>query len=162
RVTEILEPGPLLDEPAEQALCDAFLAHAQRSRAAVISGSLPRGFRTEAAAGLVRTLQAAGVRTLVDASGDWLRAAVEARPFAVKPNREELQDLLGAAIPGVPAAAAAGLRLNARGIAVVVVSLGAEGALLASSGRVCHAVAPAQPATHSVGSGDCLLGGVAV
>ena len=45
---------------------------------------------------------------------------------------------------------------------MVVVSLGAEGALLASGGRVCHAVAPPQPAENTVGSGDCLLAGVAV
>jgi fructose-1-phosphate kinase PfkB-like protein len=102
------------------------------------------------------------LRCLVDASGALLRSAADARPFLVKPNREELEALLGDRIDGVGAAAAAARRLCTRGIGMVVVSLGAEGALLASGGRVCHAVAPPQPAGNTVGSGDCLLAGIAV
>lgn len=161
RVTEILEPGPEVDEAGQRALCDAFLARARRSEVAVLSGSVPRGFGEDVYARLATVLREAGVRCLVDASGPLLRAAVAARPFLVKPNREELEALLGDAIDGVAAAAAAARVLCARGIAMVVVSLGAEGAILASEGRVCHAVAPPQPAENTVGSGDCLLGGIA-
>lgn len=162
RVTEILEPGPELDEAGQRALCEAFLSRARRSEVAVLSGSVPRGFREDVYARLVRTLRDASVRCLVDASGGLLRAAVEARPFLVKPNREELEALLSEPTSGLAAVAAAARHLVARGIAVVVVSLGAEGALLASEDRVCHAIAPSQPPQNTVGSGDCLLGGVAV
>jgi tagatose 6-phosphate kinase len=162
RITEILEPGPEVDEARRRAVCEAFLASARGSDVAVLSGSVPRGFADDVYARLATSLAAAGVRCLVDASGARLRAAAEARPFLVKPNREELEALLGERIEGVSGAAAAALALCARGIAMVVVSLGAEGALLASGGRVCHAVAPPQPAENTVGSGDCLLGGIAV
>jgi 1-phosphofructokinase family hexose kinase len=159
RVTEILEPGPEVDAAGQRALCEAFLTRARSSRVAVLSGSVPRGFGEDVYARLV---DESGVRCLVDASGGLLRAAVEARPFLVKPNREELAALLGEPIDSLPAAAAAARHLCGRGIAMVVVSLGAEGALLASEGRVCHALAPARSEQNSVGSGDCLLGGVAV
>lgn len=162
RVTEILEPGPEVDTARQRAVCDAFLARARGSVLAVLSGSIPRGFGDDVYARLATSLGGAGVRCLVDASGARLLAAAEARPFLVKPNREELEALVGARIEGVPAAAAAALALCGRGIAMVVVSLGAEGALLAAEGRVCHAVAPPQPVEHTVGSGDCLLAGVAV
>jgi 1-phosphofructokinase family hexose kinase len=162
RVTEILEPGPEVDDAHRSAVCDAFLARARRSEVAVLSGSVPRGFGDDVYARLLASLAGAGVRCLVDASGALLRAAADARPFLVKPNREELGALLGDRIEGVPAAARAALALCESGITMVVVSLGAEGALLASGGRVCHAVAPAQPAENTVGSGDCLLAGVAV
>jgi 1-phosphofructokinase family hexose kinase len=162
RVTEILEPGPEVDEAGQRAVRDAFLSLARRSGLAVLSGSVPSGFGEDVYARLATALREAGVRCLVDASGPLLRAAVAAQPFLVKPNREELEALLGDRIGNVTAAAAAARLLCGRGITMVVVSLGAEGALLASEGRVCHAVAPPQPAENTVGSGDCLLGGVAV
>lgn len=162
RVTEILEPGPEVDEAGQRAVCDAFLSLARRSDLAVLSGSVPRGFGEDVYARLATALREADVRCLVDASGPLLRAAAAAQPFLVKPNREELEALLGDRIGDVSAAAAAARLLCARGITIVVVSLGAEGALLASEGRVCHAVAPPQPAENTVGSGDCLLAGVAV
>jgi 1-phosphofructokinase family hexose kinase len=162
RVTEILEPGPEVDEAGQRAVCDAFLSLARQSDLAVLSGSVPRGFGEDVYARLATELREAGVRCLVDASGPLLRAAVAAQPFLVKPNREELEALLGDRIGDVAAAAAAARVLCARGITIVVVSLGAEGALLASEGRVCHAAAPPQPAENTVGSGDCLLAGVAV
>jgi tagatose 6-phosphate kinase len=162
RVTEILEPGPEVDAAGQRAVCDAFLSLATRAKVAVLSGSVPRGFPDDVYARLATALREAGVRCLVDASGPLLRAAVAARPFLVKPNREELEALLGDSIGDVAAAAAAARVLCARGIAMVVVSLGAGGAILASEGRVCHAAAPPQPAENTVGSGDCLLGGIAV
>jgi tagatose 6-phosphate kinase len=162
RVTEILEPGPELDGARRRALCETFLGLARTSALAVLSGSLPRGFADDIYARLVAALHEDGVRCLVDASGPLLRAAVDARPFAIKPNRDELETLLGRPVGDLGGAAAAALALGERGIAVVVVSLGADGALLASGGRVCHAIAPAQPAGNTVGSGDCLVAGIAV
>lgn len=162
RVTEILEPGPEMDAAAQRAVCEDFLSLARRPGLAVLSGSVPRGFGEDVYARLATALREAGVRCLVDASGPLLRAAVAAQPFLVKPNREELQALFGEPVGDVAAAAAAASRLCARGITIVVVSLGADGALLASEGRVCHAAAPPQPAENTVGAGDCLLGGVAV
>lgn len=162
RVTEILEPGPEVDEAGQRAVADAFLSSARRSAVAVLSGSVPRGFGEDVYARLAIDLRESGVRCLVDASGALLRATAEARPFLVKPNREELEGLLGHRIDGLPAAARAALALSARGIEMVVVSLGAEGAILAFAGRVCHAVAPPQPVGNTVGSGDCLLAGIAV
>ena len=162
RVTEILEPGPEVDERGQRALCDAFVSLARRPGLAVLSGSVPRGFGDDVYARLAAALRQVDVRCLVDASGPLLEAVVDARPFLVKPNREELEALLGQSIADVRAASAAARLLCARGITMVVVSLGAEGALLASEGRVCHAVAPPQPAGNTVGSGDCLLAGVAV
>ena len=164
RVTEVLEPGPKIGPGEQQALCDAFLAAARGSALAVLSGSVPRGFGEDVYARLAGALRESGARCLVDASGGLLRAAVETRPFLVKPNRQELETLVGRAVDGVAAAAEAARRLCAQGIAMVVVSLGADGAILASAAeaRVCHAIAPPQPPGNTVGSGDCLLAGVAV
>jgi fructose-1-phosphate kinase PfkB-like protein len=62
-----------------------------------------------------------------------------------------------------PAAAArVGRALGARGIGMVVVSLGAAGAVAVRDGEAAHAWVSVSEAVHPVGSGDCLLAGVAV
>ncbi len=162
RVTEILEAGPETDPATREELRGRFLALARESVVAVLSGSAPPGFEDDAYARLVRGLRESRVRCLVDTSGPLLRAAVEAGPFLVKPNRDEAEALTGETVDGPPAGARVALALGARGIAVVIVSLGAAGAVAARDGRVAHAWVSVPEAAHPVGSGDCLLGGVAV
>lgn len=161
RVTEILEAGPETDAATREALRSRFLALAGGSAVAVLSGSTPPGFEGDAYASLVSALPS-GTRCLVDASGPLLQAAVGARPFLVKPNREEAEALTGRAIDGPPAAARVALALGEQGIALPVLSLGAAGAVAARDGRAVHAWISVPEAGHAVGSGDCLLGGVAV
>jgi 1-phosphofructokinase family hexose kinase len=162
RVTEILEPGPELEAGARRELVARFLSLARGGEIAVLSGSVPPGFDDGAYAELVATLAGSGVRCLVDASGGLLRRAVEARPFLVKPNRDEAESLTGEPVADAAAAVRAARALAARGIAVVIVSLGALGAVGVMDGAAWHAAAPVQERASAVGSGDCLLGGVAV
>jgi tagatose 6-phosphate kinase len=162
RITEILEPGPALDEGTRDELRARFLALAAGSSLAVLSGSAPPGFGDGGYGELVIALRGAGIRGLVDTSGALLRAALDARPFLVKPNREEAEALSGATIDSVAAAARVARALVAGGVERVILSLGEEGAIAAGDGRVAHARVSVPAAAHPVGSGDCLLGGVAV
>ena len=162
RITEILEPGPQVDTATREELCSRLLALARDSTLAVLSGSTPPGFHEGAYGDLVASLRDANVRCLVDASGGLLRRAVEARPFLVKPNREEAEALSGETVEGPKAAARVARALAARGVAMPVVSLGAAGAVALFEGRAVHAWVSMPGAAHPVGSGDCLLGGVAV
>jgi tagatose 6-phosphate kinase len=162
RITEILEPGPEVDTDTREELCTRFLTLARESSLAVLSGSLPPGFHEGAYGELVAALRDGPVRTLVDASGGLLRRAVEARPFLVKPNREEAAALSGEPIEGTKAAARVARALAARGVGLPIVSLGAAGAVAVSEGRAVHASVSVPRAAYPVGSGDCLLGGVAV
>ena len=155
RITEILEPGPQVDATAREELCSRFLTFARDATLAVLSGSTPPGFDEGAYGELVASLRDGGVRCLVDASGGLLRRAVEARPFLVKPNREEAAALSGEPVEGTRAAARVARALAARGVAMPIVSLGAAGAVGVSEGRAVHASSRAGPS--AVGSA-CLLG----
>jgi tagatose 6-phosphate kinase len=160
RTTEILEPGPEADADTRAELCARFLALARDARLCVLSGSLPRGFGE----GAYRELAAAlplGPRVLVDASGSLLRGCLAARPFLVKPNRDELEALSGRRIGGVDDALAAARGLSEAGARHVVASLGAEGAVAWDGARAFHAWAHVPGVKNAVGSGDCLVGGLA-
>jgi 1-phosphofructokinase family hexose kinase len=162
RTTEILEPGPQADLDTRNRLSTRFLDLAAGSDLAILSGSVPPGFANTVYGELVSSLRRSGVRCLVDASGGLLRAALGARPLLIKPNRDELADLVGRPIDGGAAAVKAARDLARKGPEVIVVSLGAEGALAVRGGRAWRAEAPRVDVANAVGSGDCLLGGVAV
>jgi tagatose 6-phosphate kinase len=161
RVTELLEPGPPVDAQTRQELLASFRALAAAAELSVLSGSLPPGLAASDYATLAAEEKAAGRRCGVDTSGEPLRRAVDARPFLLKPNRDEAAELLGAPVRGIGDAARAARALGARGVGLPVVSLGAQGAVACGEGRTLFA-SVAVEAVNPVGSGDCLLGGMAV
>ena len=162
KITEILGQGPQLS----RAECDGLLRDFQRgvdeSELVVLSGSLPLGFAADTYARLVQQVHVAGKRCLVDASGEALRQAVPARPFLVKPNRDEAEVLLGRGVGDLDAAVAALRELAARGVAMPVLSLGALGAVGMDDGGTWHATVELEQVRNAVGSGDCFLAGMAV
>lgn len=161
RITEVLEPGPALDAARVAALLDTFRSLAAGAELAVLSGSLPPGCAADTYAVLVREIQARGVRCLVDASGAALREAVAAQPFLVKPNRDEAAALGGRAVDSIDAAAAVLQALRGAGVELPVLSLGAQGALAVADEALLQAEPPALAARNAVGSGDCMLAGLA-
>ncbi len=162
RITELLEPGPQLDAATRERMLATFRGLALESDLAVVSGSLPPGFDDATYAGLVRELQRAGVRCLVDASGAALRLAIEAHPLLVKPNRDEAAALHGKPLAGIDEAAAALRMLLTRGVPMPVISLGADGVVAARGGDMLHANVAVERVVSAVGSGDCLVAGLAV
>ena len=162
RITELLEPGPELDAATREKMLATFRSLALESDLAVMSGSLPPGFDDATYAGFVRELQSAGVPCLVDTSGAALRLTIEARPFLVKPNRDEAAVLFGKPVDNIGDAAAALRMLLARGVPMPVVSLGADGVVAARGNAMLHANVTIERVVSAVGSGDCLVAGLAV
>ena len=161
-ITEVLGRGPMLTERQCEALRFAFWRAVDESELAVLSGSLPRGMLSVTYATLAEGVRNLGKRCLVDASGEVLQHAVATAPYLVKPNRDEAVALLGYAIDDIDTAARAASELHARGIAVPVVSMGAQGAIAADAEGVWHAELSIEVPRNTVGSGDCLLAGMAV
>lgn len=130
----------------------------------VVSGSQPVGLPPDATARLAADLAGRGARVVLDVSGAPLAAALDGpagtMPFAIKPNRQELQDLLGRPLPDRAALVEAAQDLLMRGIALVVVSLGAEGALFATHDRALVAHPVALASGSSVGAGDAMVAGM--
>jgi len=162
RCTEVLESGEVLGATERAALLDTLRKLALQSALVVLSGSLPPGFDDDSYAQLVHELRAAGTRCLVDASGAALRHALDAAPFLLKPNRAEASTLLGRPVGSLENALEAVSAITRRGVSWPLLSLGVDGALLGDGSRVLHAHVDIGRAVNPVGSGDCLLGGLAV
>jgi 1-phosphofructokinase family hexose kinase len=159
--TLLSSPGPGVSAEDWDRLQAAALSRAPAVEAVSISGSLPPGSLLSSYTGLIRALVEAGKPLWVDADGPVLEAALRARPAGVKINAREAHGLLGLPVWDVASAGAAVRRIRALGIAQVVVTLGAGGAVLGSDEGLWFAAASQLPHFHnSVGSGDAFLAGL--
>lgn len=153
RVTDINAPGPLVSEQAQQALLDQLTRIAPGHDAVVVAGSLPRGVTPQWLHGVLVQLKHLGLKVALDTSGEALRAGLQAGPWLVKPNTEELADALDNAADAIS-------QLHQQGVEHVVVSDGAAGVSWYSSGATLHATPPKVAVASTVGAGDSLLAGM--
>ncbi|MBH3442612.1 1-phosphofructokinase [Pseudomonas moraviensis] len=160
RITDINGPGPVVDATAQQALLDRLQQIAPGHDAVVVAGSLPRGVTAQWLRELIERLNALGLKVALDSSGEALRVALQASPWLIKPNTEELAHALGCEVVSPIAEAQAAARLHAQGIEHVVISHGADGVNWFSVGSALHATPPKVSVASTVGAGDSLLAGM--
>ena len=126
----------------------------------VIAGSLPPGVETTIYRDLTQSLKTRGRKVALDTSGETLNHAIEALPAFIKPNIHELEGLVGRALPSREAVVAAARELVARGIEMVVVSMGEQGACFIGAEGVIFATPPTIEVRSTVGAGDAMVAGV--
>lgn len=159
--TKINAAGPTMSSEELDRLVqglEAQLGHAPRYL--VCAGSLPPGAAPDFYARVTEAASPYGVPVVLDTSGEALRTAVEAGGLrAIKPNLEELAELVGSPLLTVGDVLDAARDLLARGIEEILISLGEHGALLVVPGDHWWAGGPALTAVSTVGAGDVTLAG---
>jgi len=158
-VTKINEPGPSLSSGELAIVTDRVLAAAADARWVVICGSNPPEFSCGSFADLCKQVVATGVHLAVDTSGPALRIAAEAGAALVKPNREELAEVVGSPLECLGDVVEAARQLRAWGAGSVLASLGSDGAILIDDVGVVAGCSPVSNPRSSVGAGDALLAG---
>jgi 6-phosphofructokinase 2 len=125
----------------------------------VASGSLPAGAPDDYLAEVAKTVVSKNARFVLDSSGPGLKTTLAlSRAFLLKPNLDELEDLVGHRLDGKTAKVAA-VDLVRRGKAdIVALTMGAAGVILATRDRVIEVPALKVTVRSSVGAGDSFLG----
>ena len=157
---EVSGVGPAVSTTQWQLLLNRFVTHCGDGLG-IITGSLQRSLPTDLYAEAVRRVRAAGGRALIDSHDELLRNAIDAQPFLIKPNRFELEALVGRSLMDEQDIAREARRLQERGVTWVCISLGSEGALLVTSSSVLKGEAPPVPVASTVGAGDSMVAGMA-
>ncbi|HEY9625434.1 MAG TPA: 1-phosphofructokinase [Crinalium sp.] len=160
QVTDINFPGQSPTEQDIAALHDAIAHLSQSCDWFVLSGSVPAGVSPDIYGKLVAQLKAQTKTVVLDASGESLRQAIPFGPYAIKPNIDELQELVGHKLEDEQAIAAAAQTLLAQGIHTVVVSMGAKGAIFAEQDAIVIARPPHVEVVSTVGAGDAMVSGL--
>ncbi|MBB2988475.1 1-phosphofructokinase [Terracoccus luteus] len=158
--TKLNEPGPTLTDADVVALLDATAQSAASAQWVVGCGSLPPGAPADLYATLVARVREGGGRVAVDSSGASFAKAVAAVPHLIKPNHEELAELVDHDLPTLADVRDAARELVEAGIDLVAVSLGGDGALLVTADGHAHARATITAPLSTVGAGDCMLAGL--
>ncbi len=163
-LTELNTAGPAVSATALRALERRMTRRRPRPQVLVCSGSVPPGVPAAIYQRWIRAFGRLGMRVVLDASGEAMRLGVRARPWLIKPNRHEAEEVLGRRIRTRLHAVHAAQQLVARGASLVVLSLGAEGAMLASRDqeRVWMAQLPKVKSDSAVGAGDSVVAGFLV
>jgi tagatose 6-phosphate kinase len=154
------EPGPTVSADEWASLLDAFESRLAGCSAAVMSGSVPPGVPNDAYAQLVRRAGRHHVPTIVDASGDQLRNAIQTGPTVVAPNRDELAETLGSPVGNRAELVTATAELSRRTGSAAVVSAGQDGLVAVAGDRGWAARPPRLVAGNPTGAGDALTAGL--
>lgn len=157
--TEINASGPAIPAEALEALYRKLDALTEGDTL-VLAGSIPPSLPKDTYRAVMERLAGRGIRFAVDAEGALLTETLPFRPFLIKPNRAELEGIMGRELPTNSDLKEAAIALQEAGAVNVLVSLGGEGALLLDENGVCHRV-PALPikAVNTVGAGDSMVAG---
>ncbi|HEY2422328.1 MAG TPA: tagatose-6-phosphate kinase [Neobacillus sp.] len=163
--TEILESGPTLSSEEGTAFLKKFENLLSKVSLVTISGSLPKGLPTDFYHQMLEISHEKGIPVIVDSSGESLRHALlhKEKPFAIKPNKTELSQLLGVEVEEEISSLKQALN-NAlfNGIEWVVVSMGGQGAFVKCGDDYYRVTIPKIDVVNPVGSGDATVAGLAV
>lgn len=158
-VTEINGTGPAVTSADMESLLEKLDA-LKHGDTLVLAGSIPPTLRSDTYEMILSRLDGRGVRYVVDASGRLLTETLKHRPYLIKPNFHELSEIAGAALLSEEDVIFHAEKLREAGAQNVLVSLGADGAILIDEeGTVRKRRAFRGVQVNSVGAGDSAVAG---
>lgn len=162
RQTALFEPGPELSAEEKESVVAAFRYAARDARVTTFNGASSCPMTHDLYATLIPIARDAGALTVLDSYGPDFALALDAVPYMVKPNREEAEQAVGFALDSDAACRRAMDIFHEKGVRLVVLSLGAEGAIISRAGERLRAIPPKIREVNPVGSGDALVAAFAI
>lgn len=154
--------GPLITQEDIDALCEK-LQQLQDGDTLVLSGSIPRGARDTVYGDILKTVAHKDLYIVVDAKGPLLLNTFKYKPFLIKPNRQEISDIFFRNPDSIDDIIRYAHTMQGMGARNVLVSLGAEGAILVTeNGEVYRHSAMEGTVRITVGCGDSMIAGFLV
>lgn len=127
----------------------------------VASGSLPDGVPTNIFARIADIAKRKNAKFIVDTSGEALKDAVNEGVYLLKPNLGELSLLAGKEdLNGNEVIKVARDLINKGRCEIIVVSMGAAGAMLITKNETQQIIPPLVKRNSTVGAGDSMLAGI--
>lgn len=153
-------PGTIIEDDEWQE-CLQMLRTLPDADYIVASGSLPPGVPVDIFARIASIANNKGARCVVDTSGEALEAVIEEGVFMIKPNLHELAQLVGREELQIEDLKTVAHALVSKGCCeILVVSMGAAGALLVTADMMYKISAPPVKRKSTVGAGDSMIGGL--
>ena len=155
--TEINEAGFAVGEKEITAFKVQMSKLLEEASYLVLSGSLPPGVECGIYRELTEIAKRKGVKTILDADDDALFEGIQAAPFAIKPNIHELGKLTGHELANDQDVISAARKILERGIEIVIVSMGEQGAIIMDNEAIYRVRTEAIVPKSTVGAGDSMV-----
>lgn len=125
----------------------------------VLAGSIPATLPKTLYLQIQEKVSQKNVKVVVDTSGKALLEAIKNKPFLIKPNNHEIEEIFDIKINSEKELIQYGKKLVSLGAENVIISMAGDGALLLNKDGVFKGNAPKGKVKNSVGAGDSLVGG---
>ncbi len=162
RQLRISTPGPVISRKEVNNLTEIVWQTQPPPSMLVCGGSAPPGLPDNIYASIIRKARRHGIKTMLDSSGASLREGIKAKPFLVKPNRKEAEELLGKFLTTTAEITDAAVEIVRMGAEIAVISMGKKGLIAADKTEIIRAVPPEVTPVSSVGAGDSTVAGFAI
>lgn len=159
--TDINEVGPKVDQEKLNELLEKIIQHSSHSEMLVLSGNCQPSVPNTIYKDIMELLNNK-IKVVLDASGGLLKEGLKGSPWLVKPNVEELSEILGRELNEPSEILEESRKIISNGTKYVCVSLGADGLILVSESEAYHAKPPKIFAKSTVGAGDSVVGSLSV
>lgn len=157
--SEINGQGPKITDADIEKLM-TILGELQQEDILVLAGSIPDTLPNSIYMDIMSQLEGKGIKVVVDATGELLVNVLRYKPFLIKPNHHEMEEIFHAVIDTEDKLVAYGRKLMEMGAQNVLISRAAKGAILiCSDGRVVSGRAAEGKVVNSVGAGDSMVAG---
>ncbi|MGL5312985.1 MAG: 1-phosphofructokinase [Peptostreptococcaceae bacterium] len=160
--TEFLEKGPAIDVDDlikfEEDLKDIL----KDTKILVASGSYCQNMPLDYYKKIGFICEEHNIKFILDTSGESLKVALESKPYLIKPNGDEIKQLLDIDVDSKEEIISAAKELLNMGAQNVCISLGKDGMIFLNNEEVFEVTIPKVNAVNTVGSGDSTIAGFSV
>lgn len=158
--TLISEKGHVLNSSQIEEFICHFQNNVFKDDIVVISGDVSNQGGSDLFYTLIEICEKKGAKLCLDVSGNQLSCAIQRRPFLIKPNIDELEELYKTEIKSIKDVIDYSIDLYKKGILNVFISCGKDGFVANIKGCVYHVIPPEIKPINTVGCGDALLSGI--
>ena len=157
--TAINGEGPkILDKDVEDIM--AKIEKIQKDDFIVLAGSVSRNMKDDIYEKICLKIKEKGAKIVADATGKLLVNVLKHRPFLIKPNKKELEEIFQKEIRTNEEVVEYARKLQEMGAENVLISMDKDGAILITKDKkMLYGEAPNGKVVNSVGSGDSMVAG---
>ena len=156
--TRVSVGGFALDETVLDQITDA-IGKVDADTIITLTGSIPAGIPINALLDLLERAKESGAKIVIDSRSVTLAEILDFKPWLIKPNRDEIEQYTGKSIQTPNDAITIAKELCAQGVENAMISLGQDGAVLATASGSFHVQPPTIHALSTIGAGDSTIAG---
>ena len=126
----------------------------------ILAGNIPNALSDDTYDKILERLKTRDIRIIVDATKNLLVNSLKYKPFLIKPNRQELSEIFDTQITDKADIETYAKKLQSMGARNVIVSLGADGAILIDELGMKHTTGVVkEKVLNTIGAGDSMVAG---